>query len=160
MRTRLELFRERLLEGAREAEQRFPHLDAHEFARFAVTDLLPNRVFAASLFIAPITEADAEHIDDFLATIELGAIGQIAAANDADDVADAVIRAAEDLHSYLLGHDIVDDRYRHLTAGSLFRQGERLPGTSSLASWVAYGSETSESSEVTATDSHEYALAA
>ena len=163
VRERLQLFLERITEGAESTEPRIGRLHDHEMARFALADLLPNRIVAAGVFPAVVTISDAEHLSLYLDDIEVATLGQLAVATDADTLADVVLRAAEDLHSYLLGHDIIAAGYRHLTAGSLFRRTENRPTTSSLASWQAHPASSDEagaSRSPVAEDSHEYALAA
>jgi len=157
------VFLKRVTDTAVEAEQRFPDLHRDDAAQFALADLLPNRIQVACLFTASISVSEAEHLSRFLDAIERGAAGQVLAAHDAAEVADVIVQAAEDLHSYLLGHDIVDPRYRHLTAGSLFRRAGNSAAMSSRASWHTYlasGHDVRPTMGATAADSHEYALAA
>lgn len=157
---RLSTFVEDLATTARGAQDRFPGLSGEELVTFALDDLLTNRVQAASLFLTEISEQDAEHLPLFLDSLQEGVRGRVDAARNAADVAEAVIQAAEDLHGYLLAHDIVDARYRHLTAGSLFRRTVNPPSVSSPERWRANVAAGAGSAEPDAADSHEYALAA
>jgi hypothetical protein len=162
VRERLQAFQDRITQGAASAERRIDELPTHGLAQFVLADLLPNRVLAAGVFPAAVTPSDADHLSLYLDDIELAVLGQLVAAPDADAVADVVLQAAEDLHSYLLGYDLVDARYRHLTAGSLFRRGDNRPNANSLASWQAHpvSAEEDVATCTGAEDSHEYALAA
>ncbi len=159
---RLSAFAQGLAATARGAQDRLPGLGGDEHVSFALDDLLTNRVQAASLFLTEISEQDAEHLPLFLDSLQEGVRGREDAARNGADVAEAVIQAAEDLHGYLLAHDIVDARYRHLTAGSLFRRTVNPPSVSSLKRWRAHVAAGAASAEPdgAAADSHEYALAA
>jgi hypothetical protein len=158
---RLSAFAESLAATARGAQDRFPGLGAEQLVSFALDDLLPNRVNAASVFLTEISERDAEHLALFLDSLQEGVRGRVDAAQNAADVAEAVIQAAEDLHGYLLAHDIVQAPYRHLTAGSLFRRTVNPPSVSSRECWQAHVAAGAGSAEPDASaDSHEYALAA
>jgi hypothetical protein len=158
---RLNLLVDRMAEVAVEANRRMPEVREHDPLRFAVTDLLPNRVRLACAFLADVSEPEAEHLDAFLDGVETSVRAQASAA----DGADAIMQAAEDLHSYLLGHDIVEPVYRHVSAGSLFRRGEAAAPAEALDAWHAFLESPAHgaraaSATPTACDSHQYALAA
>lgn len=160
VRDRLDAFRKHISTIDGEAAKRITELREHDLAHFAVDDLLPSRIMAARKFLAPITAADARHLDQYLDSVESSTRGEVAATDTADDVADAVVRAVEDLHNYLLGHDIVDRRYRrHSLGSSLFRRERHTEMMLSLDSWRA-ADRAAPAEPTAATDSHEYALAA
>jgi hypothetical protein len=155
VRGRLAGFQLRLLECSDVALQNFGG-DGADVARFARNDLLASRVHAASHFLNDLSEDNAEHLGTFLSSVEKETCTHIGAAESAEEIAEMLIQGAEDLHSYLLAHDIVDARYRHLTAGSLFRRPSGSHGPTSRASWE----QERLASAAAAVDSHEYALAA
>lgn len=158
-RNRLDAFGVSLQGEAQQACERFPDLADDELIRFAVGDLLPNRVAMATIFLTEkLDVGDAEHLDQYLESIEGAVQREVAAADSCDGVANAILSATEDLHTYLLGHELVDRRYSQLQSlRSTFRREQRHATFSSVESWQ--GAERVSTSSA-APDAHEYALAA
>jgi hypothetical protein len=158
---RLDEFLRRVWRTAEQGMERIPAARDDDLLRFAVGDLLPNRVVTACRFITEVSDSDVRHLRRFLTSVECAVAGEIAAADDAATVANAVVTAAEDLHNYLLGHDLVDARYTRLQSlpSSLFRRIPHDPIPPSLASWWE-ADRTLGVEARSADDSHEYALAA
>ena len=155
---RLKAFLDSTREAAKATCDRLPEAYDNDLAGFAIADLLPNRVLTACRFIREMSDADARHLDRFLDGVERDVADELAEAEQPAQVADAVLSAAEDLHSYLLAHDLVDRRYSRLQdlRSALFGRGD----DPILTSWESWRAERLGSATAAVGDSHEYALSA
>lgn len=101
----------------RESTARIKTLGLTEDAdlRFALRDLLPRRTRAAREHLGGRNDQRAIiGLLNFLDVEQRGAIARITAAADTEDVADALTHSLDDLHGYLIAHDLATDRYRLL----------------------------------------------
>jgi hypothetical protein len=94
---------------------------------FALDVLLPVRKRGTERYLRR-DAVDRETLERFVEFSERVAVRAIDAAGSPDDLADAVIAVLDDLHSYLLAHNLVDDEY--LAAEQVL--GERLTPTDPL----------------------------
>jgi hypothetical protein len=157
VRRRLLAFRDVVWHDAARECRRFEGAAEGDHLRFACDELLCNHVALATTFLSPIAKSDAAHLDQYLDGLQCRTQREIAAASTSADIAAAVVDAAEDLHSYLLGHEMVDRQYGLIQSfqSSQFRREPQPIDVDSVSSWQ-------ERARVAATvaESHEYTLAA
>jgi hypothetical protein len=81
-----------------------------------VDQLFPSRLGAARFDLKALSADRAAALCDFLDAVEEVASASIRSAPDGDSLADAVARALDNVHDYLVAHDLVGARYRLLEA--------------------------------------------
>jgi hypothetical protein len=109
----LDQFLGRLAASVDQARVRFSTVDDEPDVRFALDDLGPQRVEAAKRFFSPCSAAQYVALREFLTDAAAGVDYDVAQAEDADDVGDALLRGLENLHGFVLSKDLVSPAYRH-----------------------------------------------
>ncbi len=131
----LERFRAALDSEAIRASARFPDLGAHPEVAFALNEIGPRRIDAAQRALDATDERDYDSLVGFLEISVEGLRYDIDQAKDEAEVADALLRALDSVHDYLLARQLVGVSYRHAQAegdGFVFRIGT-LPHARSRA---------------------------
>jgi hypothetical protein len=92
-------------------------------AMFAVEELAPVRLAAVREHLREQSLDDLWHFERFLDGLEGEMCDGIRAASSADDLAEAVLCAVQDLHAYVLAYGVVDDGYAAAEEASLVKRG-------------------------------------
>ncbi len=117
------------------AGERLPGLDSDPDLQFAMERVLPLRVEAARRYLS--AEHDQRGLIDlirFLNLVRQSVRARVREASTPQDVSDAVTATLDDIHGYLLAHDLVDKKYRMAEALLL----DDLAGRTRLARRLAW----------------------
>lgn len=120
---------------AMRASGRFPTLGAHPEIAFALEELGPRRIDAAQQALEAADERDYNALVGYLDISADGLRYDIDQAEDEAEVADALLRALDSVHDYLLARRLVGVSYRHAQSegsGFVFQIGA-LPHARSRA---------------------------
>lgn len=110
-------FYSRLESSAETASIRFPGVLEDPDVRFALDELGPSRIEAARVNLSACNERDYVSLIEFLVGAADGVSYDIDHAGDAAEVGDALVRGLDNLHDFLLAHELVEPAYRRAQAG-------------------------------------------
>lgn len=131
----LHVFELALQDAGERAARRFPDLTEDPEVAFALDDLGPRRIGAAQSALRASDEREYVALIGFLDVAIEGLLYDVDNAEDPPDVADALLRALDSLHDYLIAHRLVGLSYRFAQSeegGFVFQVGA-LPHTRSRA---------------------------
>jgi hypothetical protein len=143
----LESFRMSLSSETMRASARFPDLGKHPEIQFALEELGPRRIDAAKRALDAADERDYDALGGFLGITIEGLRYDIDHAEDEAEVADALLRALDSAHDYLLARRLVGVSYRYAQSegsGFVFQVGT-LPHVRSRALAVLAASSSASS---------------
>jgi hypothetical protein len=139
----LEGFRMTLSSEAMRVSARFPGLGTHPEVAFALEELGPRRLEAAQRALDAGEERDYDALIGFLDISAEGLRYDIDQAGDEAEVADALLRALDSVHDYLLARRLVDASYRLAQSGGsgfVFQIGSLPRGRSRALALLTTGS--------------------
>lgn len=108
----LENFRVTLTSEAMRASGRFPGLGTHPEVAFALEELGPRRIAVAQQTLHATDDRDYDALVGFLGIAVEGLRYDIDQAEDAEEVADSLLRVLDSVHDYLLARRLVGASYR------------------------------------------------
>ena len=111
-RTRLDSLGNSLRRAVAARSYHFPRIYSHPDVRFALDDLVPSRIAAAKRYLVITSKDDVLTLLHFLDLARQGGSARVRGATTPEEVADSLLGTLDDLHGYLLSHDLVSRQYR------------------------------------------------
>ena len=123
-RSRLERLGEGLRSEVEGQRTRYPRIYLDPVVRFALDDLMPTRLQAAKRFLVLTSKDDVLTLLRFLDVVSQDGRAAIGGAATPEEIGDALLGTLDDVHGYLLSHDLVSRQYRRSQSLSWLREVE------------------------------------